>query len=40
MSWSSNGQLQLFDKVIEFERATEIPESDFLVLQKYLPVVE
>ena len=39
-SWSSDDQLQLFDQVIEFEGAAEIPERDFLVLQKYLPMVE
>ena len=39
MSWSSDYQLQLFDQVIEFEGASEIPENDFLILQKYLPTV-
>ena len=38
-SWCED-QLQVFDQIIEFEGADEIPASDYLVLQKYLPIVE
>jgi hypothetical protein len=38
-SWSSEDQLYLFDQIIEFGEVAEIPESDFLVLQKYLSIV-
>jgi hypothetical protein len=36
--WSDD-QLKLSDQTIEFEEALEIPTEDYLVLQKYLPMV-
>jgi hypothetical protein len=37
--WSDKDQLELFDQTIAFEGTLEIPTEDYLVLQKYLPIV-
>jgi hypothetical protein len=34
-----NDQLDLMEEIIEFDYAREISSSDYLVLQKYLPIV-
>ncbi len=37
-TWEDD-QLDLFDRIITIENIREIPASDFVVLQRYLPVV-